>query len=75
MQDIKAEGLGLEIMIRYKCEECGGDGAERSPVPRCGNGQGHVIGNCDKCGGQGKLQKWISFADLMVPIATFEVDK
>jgi DnaJ-class molecular chaperone len=43
---------GLEILIRYKCEKCGGDGALR-------NNTGVVIGNCSDCSGNGRHQKWV----------------
>ncbi len=48
----------LEIMIRYKCEECGGSGAKRH------EGSGKVIGNCSECGGQGKKQEWVDVTSL-----------
>ncbi len=40
----------IEILIRYKCEKCGGSGALRQ--------EGRVIGNCRDCDGQGKKQEW-----------------
>ncbi len=41
----------IEILIRYKCEKCGGSGALRQ--------EGRVIGNCRDCDGQGKKQEWV----------------
>ncbi len=46
-----------EILIRYKCKKCGGDGARR-------NDDGRVSGNCTDCGGDGKFQKWVDYRDL-----------
>lgn len=47
----------LEILIRYRCEKCGGDGAKR-------NNTGVVIGNCSDCGGQGRKQEWVLAKDV-----------
>ncbi len=47
----------LEILIRYKCEECGGDGARRSD-------KGQVTGNCVACSGNGKHQEWVLAKDV-----------
>lgn len=47
----------LEILIRYKCEKCGGSGAKR-------NETGVVIGNCRECGGNGRHQKWALATDV-----------
>lgn len=48
----------LEILIRYKCEKCGGDGAMRH------KDSGKVIGNCSVCDGNGKHQEWVLASDV-----------
>ncbi len=47
----------LEILIRYKCEVCGGDGAVRDSTDK-------VIGNCVTCGGNGRHQEWVLAKDV-----------
>lgn len=57
----------LEILIRYKCEKCGGDGAKRSPDVSDSEGinrGGKVIGNCNACSGNGRHQKWVLAKDV-----------
>lgn len=48
----------LEILIRYKCDACGGDGALRDST-------GKVIGNCGSCSGNGRHQEWVRWDKVL----------